>query len=558
MSRDFPAGVRIGRVVPKAIAAPMKPRANADWSEPYGAGTLTTAFAYESDSLYSPELNTWVPWLRSPDTEINWYRDRRVSRTRDIERNDGWARGATMRVADDTIGSQFRLIADPDWEALARVAPGFDAAWADKFAEVVESEWALWADDPVHWCDATRSLSMVQMFRVQLRHKIVDGEDLAVLLWKPEVVGPGAARYATTLAIIDPDRLSNPYQGPDTHNLRGGREINNDGAPIAYHIRRAHQNDMFDAAESMVWDRIPRETEWGRPVVIHDFDHDRAAQNRGVGLLNPVLAKLKMLGRYDTAELQQALLQTVISTFVESPYDPEQIRNAMEAPAGGYPELDAYQQMRSDFHSTRGLMAGDVRIPTLAPGEKVSFAAPRHPSQNFGEFEHAALRSVASAMGTTAEAITRDFSKANYSSLRASMLDAWRTMVRRRADFGIGTATPVYTAFLEELLDREPALLPRRAPDFMEMRAAYAGCRWIGPGRGWVDPVKERQGAVLGLDAGFGTLQDECAEISGADWRKRLRQRAREIKQMKELGLPAPDWAKSEPAHEVATRPEAE
>jgi capsid protein len=123
------------------------------------------------------------------------------------------------------------------------------------------------------------------------------------------------------------------------------------------------------------------------------------------------------------------------------------------------------------------------------------------------------------------------------------MLTAWKTLVRRRVDFASGFATPIYAAWLEEAIDRGRVPVPKNAPDFAEWRAAYAGCRWVGPGRGWVDPVKERQGEVLGLDAGFGTLEEVCAEIAGANWRDRLEQRAVEVNEMKRLGLKMPEWA---------------
>src|SRR5260364_97631 len=46
------------------------------------------------------------------------------------------------------------------------------------------------------------------LLRLAFRHKLVDGDALALLLWRPERIGPGRARYATTVQLIDPDRLS--------------------------------------------------------------------------------------------------------------------------------------------------------------------------------------------------------------------------------------------------------------------------------------------------------------------------------------------------------------
>lgn len=85
--------------------------------------------------------------------------------------------------------------------------------------------------------------------------------------------------------------------------------------------------------------------------------------------------------------------------------------------------------------------------------------------------------------------------------------------------------------------------LPRRAPEYHEFRTAYSRAKWMGPGRGIIDPVKERQGAILGMDAGLSTLEDEAAELGGVDWRETLNQRAIEIARFKELGIKLPEWA---------------
>ena len=54
--------------------------------------------------------------------------------------------------------------------------------------------------------------------------------------------------------------------------------------------------------------------------------------------------------------------------------------------------------------------------------------------------------------------------------------------------------------------------------------------------RGWVDPVAEKKGAILGMDAGLSTLEMESAENAGEDWEEMLDQRAREIAAFKERG----------------------
>jgi len=110
---------------------------------------------------------------------------------------------------------------------------------------------------------------------------------------------------------------------------------------------------------------------------------------------------------------------------------------------------------------------------------------------------------------------------------------------------------------LDRLAPLPRALLPDNAPPFVEARGAYSRCTWIGPGRGWIDPVAEKQGAVLGMDAGLSTLENECAENSGEDWEDVLDQRAREVQAFKDRDLPLPQWAGILPANTAAKTPEA-
>ena len=513
-------------------------------------GGLGGMFAYDGADMLSNESAEWNPILRSPDAEINLDRDRMVARARDLYRNDGWARGSINRITDNVIGSQFRLVAKPDYRALAwRHGKGFDTVWLREFRQAVEAESRMWSEHPLLFCDAAQKLTVTQLFRLAFMHQMKDGEALGVMRWMPERKEQGAD-YATALQLIHPDRLSNPYQQMDTHSLRGGVEIDDNGSHIAYHIRQAHQFDYFDAVESMIWDRIPRFTPWGRPIVVHSFDYDDAGQHRGLSVFTPILNRFRMLGRYDQAELQQALVQTIFATFVQSPYDPEDVRAGMEDG-----ELTEYQNLREGWHKDNPLTIGGVRVPVMPPGEEVKTVSSTRPNSGFDAFQSTFHRNFAAAIGTSAEQLSMDYSKTNYSSSRSSMLEIWKTMHRRRADFAVSFANPVYCSVLEEMFDQNRLPLPNNAPDFLEARAAYSRCHWIGPGRGWVDPVSERQGAVLGLDAGFGTLERECAE-QGLDYEEVLDQRHTERLMMKERGLPFPQWAVGAPVNQTTQTPD--
>jgi lambda family phage portal protein len=511
---------------------------------------------YDAASYYDDHMAAWQPWLWSPDTELNIYRDRIVSRVRDLVRNDGWASGAVTRILDNVIGGCFRPVFKPDYRSLAAYTgiKAFDAEWADEFAKVAAANWRAYSEDIGRYCDAQRNLTMPQMFALGFRHKLVDGDVLTQCLWKPERVSLGRARYATTFQMIDPDRLSNPQLQFDQQTMRGGVQIDPEtGAAEGYWIRRAHQGDWFNAVKSMQWDLIPRETAWGRAIIIHDFDHDRASQHRGgAGILTPVLQRMRMLAKYDATELDAAIINAIFSAYIESPFDHQLVEEAM----GDSTELNSYQQSRSDFHNERRLALGGVRIPTLFPGEKINTVSAARPNSNFEAFEKAFLRNAAAATGLSAPQFSQDWSDINYSSARAALIEAHKTLGRQRTNYAVGYAQRVLCTWMEESMEVDDYPLPTGAPEFIECRGMYSRCRWMGPARGWVDPVAEVQGAVMGMDAGLSTLENESAE-QDLDWEETLDQRAKEIERFKKLGLPLPAWSGVLNATQASKKPEA-
>ncbi|CAE6862711.1 hypothetical protein R75461_08074 [Paraburkholderia nemoris] len=287
-------------------------------------GLAPYLFQYDSANWLTQEMGNWLPWIRSPDSEINLFRDRMVARARDLSRNDGWISGGVNRIFDNTVGTSLQLAANPDYRALALRSgiTAFDAGWADDFRRIAEALWRGYAENAGRYNDVSRQLTLGQQFRLALRHKLIDGEGLGLIYWMPERIGQGGADYATALMLVDPDRLGTPYQMIDTRNLRGGVEIVDNGVPLAYHIRQAEPNDWYLAVEANTWERVARYDDDGWLLVIHDYDRDRAGQHRGIGAFTPVLTHARMLARYYGVELQAATVASIFGMWITSPYDP--------------------------------------------------------------------------------------------------------------------------------------------------------------------------------------------------------------------------------------------
>ena len=124
------------------------------------------------------------------------------------------------------VGSGLRLAARPDYVAL-----GKPKEWADEWARQVESLWRTWAESTL--CDAANTSTFAGLTIQAFRSSLLNGEALALPLWLPQ------REFATTLQLVEPDRLSNPNGEQDSKTLRGGIEIDKYGAPIAYWIKRS-------------------------------------------------------------------------------------------------------------------------------------------------------------------------------------------------------------------------------------------------------------------------------------------------------------------------------
>lgn len=494
--------------VPARARSPL-PKVGAQQVQPFRAG-----------DLMAQEMARWTPSPGAPDAEYLPQRDTIVGRIRDLARNSGWGAGAVTREVDAVIGARLMLSAKPDYRAL-----GLDREWADEFATAVEGRWRLWTLDPRRFCDAGRHYSIGGLFGQAYRHYTMDGDALGVLHWLPDRGG----HFATTLQVVHPDRLSNPYGEPDSERLRGGVEIDRYGAAVAYHVRKGHPLDWFDRSGSRNrWERVPRETPWGRPRIVHYFDKPQAGQTRGIARITPVVERLRMLDHYDRVELQAAVVNALLAAYIETPFDPQQVEQALSAD-----DLQDWQAYRAAWHKENPVLFGGVRLPTLLTGEKINLLSATRPTNAFADFEAACLRNIAAATGLSYEQLSNDWSKVNYSSARAALIEVWRTLSTRRELFGEGFCTPIYAAFVEELVETRQVELPRNAPPFHLAMAAYVRCRWIGPGRGWVDPLKEAQAAALRMQLGLSTLEDECAE-QGKDHEDVLDQLGRELLQMPE------------------------
>jgi lambda family phage portal protein len=471
--------------------------------------------AYSGASTQRKELAPWQPLMQPADAELLPELDTLVARSRDLGRNHGIAASAFQVLVDNILGTGLRLAAQPDYRALGR-----DIEWAGEWTRTVESLWRAYSESM--YFDAACKESFAGMTELVLRSSFISGEVFALPLWMER---PGQT-FATTFQLIEGDRISNPNGSPDTESLRGGIQIDSYGKPLAYYVHKASEGDywivpgMYFMGGS--WERIAAESAPGRKGMLHIYKADRTNQSRGKPVLSSVLEQFKMFDHYQRSELQSAIVNALVAGFIETPVDQAAIADMM----GGDP--NSYLARKNEWKTQ---LRGGAMIP-LYPGDKLSPFAPSRPSTQYTPYVETTLRHIAAGLNMPYELLIKDFSKTNYSSARAALLEAWRYFNYRRKWIADVWATQVYSLWFEEAVSK--GLID--APNFYDDRSYYTRCRWIGAGRGWIDPVKEAQAAVIRMNSGISTLEIECAE-QGLDYEEVMEQKAREYMRMQELGI---------------------
>lgn len=462
------------------------------------------------------DVAAWQPQRRSADADILPNLDRLVARSRDIDRNNGVAKGGIQTIVDNVVGTGLRLSLRPNYIVL-----GQTKEWAIDFARQYEGLfYEYWWSTA---CHAGDTMTGDQLTTQNLRSQLVNGDWITLPLWIPDR-GDG---FATKLMPVESDRLCNPNNESNSSTRRGGIDFEfTTGMPLGYHFRRINPQDYNSINRPDGWDYIPRKTPWGRMLVLHGFDPDRPAQSRGKPLLSSVLGNFKSADRYVQAEINAAVANAMISGLIYTDLDQDAIVELFRN------KEDEYLKARQE-HSTIKLESGSL-IP-MFPGDKLEPFIPARPAAQFGAFMTNVHRIIAVGLDIPYELLMKDFSVTNYSSARAAMLEAWRSFMRRRDWLGTQWMDQVNALFMEEVVNDGRVKLPRGV-DFYQYKQALTRARYIGPGRGWVDPVKEATAAALRIKFRLSTLEKECAE-QGDDWREILEQVAYELKEMERLGI---------------------
>lgn len=424
-----------------------------------------------------------------------------LERSRDLNRNDAVASGATDTIAFNVVGQGLQLQSRMRADRL-----GVSEDRVRQLQKQAEDIWAAWKPT----ADSSNICDFDELQFLALRKIVEDGEVLAV----PIMAGEAWRGLQRAIEIVESDRLLNTKSQLTISSFDAAIEVGERGQPVAYHIQKAKKS-LSDNPPSV---RIDARDRQGRPKVLHIFPVRRPGQLRGVPLFAPVMTLFKDLSETIEAEVVVARVTACLAVFVT-------LQDPAYAAIGNQTGTEASTNAR-----IQSLEPGLVNY--LNPGESINVVTPNRPGDTFAPFVEMVLRMIGTSIGLPYELLTKDFSKTNYSSARAAILEGRRMFTTWRSWFGRKFCQPIYDLIIEEAYLRDML----DVPDFYENRAEYTRAQWIGGGWGWVDPVKEVEASRKAIDYGLSTLAEEAAG-QGRDWEEILEQQKNEQDKASELNI---------------------
>ncbi|MBX3403808.1 MAG: phage portal protein [Phycisphaeraceae bacterium] len=402
--------------------------------------------------------------------------------------NNSYAKGIVLTLANDTIGTGPRLqMLTEDADANARIEDAFD-----RWARAV---------------DLSGKLRTMRMARAE------SGEAFALLVSNPAIASP----VSLDLKLIEADQVCTPL-------LRRGRADEIDGIvldawgnPSAYRVLKRHPgaSGLLRAPidDLAAYDTLPAAS------VVHYFRADRPGQLRGIPDITPALPLFAQLRRYTLATIAAAETAANFAAVIYT-----------DSPPNG--EADPLEPMDE--------VELEQRLATVLPGGwKLGQVHAEQPTTTFGEFKREVLNEIARCLNMPFNVAAGNSSGYNYASGRLDHQTYFKSVRVEQHYLQLAVLDRLFKAWLNEAVLVE-GLLPQSMRTLTGGAVTLPEHAWFWDGVEHVDPAKEANAQATRLANHTTTLAAEFAR-QGRDWEQELRQRAKELTLMNELGLtPAP------------------
>jgi|14BtaG_2_1085337.scaffolds.fasta_scaffold01631_4 lambda family phage portal protein len=412
-------------------------------------------------------LSDFIQQSRSADDEIRYSLRQLRDRTRELHRNNEYAKRFVNLMVTNIIGNQGMTLQN-------RAKDGNNEL--DFVANsVIESRWKEWSK--FGNCTTDQKMSFHDSLKMVVQSLFIDGEVLV------QMVKDKSNRYLFAMKFLDIDLLDEEKNEvlQNGNTIRMGVELEKDtDKPVAYHLFEYNPYDYFiGTPKSKQTIRVPADN------ILHIYFMERPNQTRGVPPMSPTIKNFKMLHGYLEAELVASRIHASQMGFITSPSGDEYIGDVA-------PENEYTQQMKIEAGTFQQLPAG----------HDIKTFSPEHPTSAFDTFVKSILRQISSGLNISYHSLANDLTQVNYSSIRQGELEQreyFKTMQKFIVDH---FCKPIYGEWLKMAMTSTEMNLPMAKYD------KFNTPNFQPKGFPWIDPLKEIQANIQGLKNGIVSVSD--------------------------------------------------
>jgi lambda family phage portal protein len=352
----------------------------------------------------------------------------------------------------------------------------------------VESGWRAWGVRGS--CDASGALEWSDVERLCLECLARDGEFLLRKLPR----GP----HGFQLQLIDPVLLDVGFNRVLDGNRRivMGVEIDEYGAPLAYHIRNGART-AFETTGSYDHVRVPA------AEIIHRFVAEEPGQVRGMPWTATAAQRLWLIRDFEKAAMVASSNAAKRIGFFVSPNGEAPpgiadtiVSSVLEQAKAAGKVLSAEEVAKLKAVAEKYATTAPGTYDTLPDGYDFRPFESDYPHVGHGEYVKATLRGAASGLGVSYVSLGNDLESVNYSSARVGILEEREFYKWAQAWLTCALHGDVFAAWLEKALLKVDDLRTLDAARLAQYVAAasWQPRRWAG-----IDPVKEAAAAETNL-----------------------------------------------------------
>lgn len=457
-------------------------------------------------------LSGWRPPLTSTFGQQASERALAQARAEDLTGNDWAASSGINAITTNAIGTGLKPQSQINAKRL-----GITRDQALELQNEIEELWAVWTPQ----AHVRGMLHFEDMQFLGLRTMLRMGE----LLHLPVVLDQPMRPVKLALQDVKPSRLRTPFDRQFDPSIVDGVQLGPYGAPEWYWLATpdavsGYRNLDVSSLSSEHFTRIPARI-GHRPGCFHLFRYTEDEQIRGHSVLNSGMNLFRHLSDSLDNELLAQVVTASLALFI-----------GREKGSHLPDYVDEDQDEKGESYHYEEVAGGTVMYGN--PNEKPYVLENSRPSPNFAAFSEFVLRAMAASIDMPYEVLAKDFSKTNYSSARAALLEAWRVFLLYRSWLTRHYCQPIWAMVIEEAWLSGRLKFPSSAPDFYDAPLAYTKAKWIGPSRGYIDPVKEITAIVTALENHLMTYSEALAE-SGRDFDETVDEREDEERRLKGL-----------------------